>query len=246
MNDFEDQPRHDERQRVDSAVVWTATAGALVCSVVIFLATSAPSPEPVAEPVPSLEWTMPATTTSTVDTRIPTYTFDAVAPPQPAAPNVTTTPPSATKVNPPPAQAPPPPPPTTTQRNAGNQLRAVGAGKCLDVPNSTTTPGTPVQIWDCSDRPNQAWTRTAFGQLTVTLGGAAQCLDAYQQGTAPGTQVTIWPCNGQGNQRWRVNPDGTITGVQSGLCLDVTGAYTGDGAQVELWTCNGQSNQQWR
>jgi alpha-galactosidase len=40
-------------------------------------------------------------------------------------------------------------------------------------------------------------------------------------------------------------PDGTITGVQSGLCLDVTGASTSNGALVELWTCNGQSNQQW-
>ncbi|EWM10402.1 hypothetical protein KUTG_00706 [Kutzneria sp. 744] len=47
---------------------------------------------------------------------------------------------------------------TTAPRPAGTQVRA--AGKCLDVPNSTTTPGTQLQIWSCSGRPNQAWSRT--------------------------------------------------------------------------------------
>jgi hypothetical protein len=61
----------------------------------------------------------------------------------------------------------------------------------------------------------------------------------------PGTPVGIHPCNGQRNEQWQVNPDGTVTGAQSGLCLDVTGESTADGSQVELWTCNGQTNQRW-
>ncbi len=71
------------------------------------------------------------------------------------------------------------------------------------------------------------------------------CLDAYDNQTAPGTKVEIWQCNGQTNQQWRINSDGTITGVQSGLCLDVTGGSTANGALAELWTCNGQDNQRW-
>ncbi|WP_104821399.1 ricin-type beta-trefoil lectin domain protein [Kitasatospora sp. MMS16-BH015] len=130
----------------------------------------------------------------------------------------------------------------------GNQtgpVRAVGANKCLDVPNSTTTPGTQVQIWDCNSQPNQTWTRTASGQLTVVSGGTQLCLDAYNGQTSPGTKVEIWSCNGQANQQWKVNADGTITGVQSGLCLDVTAKSTANGALIDLWTCNGQTNQQW-
>jgi hypothetical protein len=124
-------------------------------------------------------------------------------------------------------------------------LHAVGAGKCLDDPNSTTAEGTQQQIWDCSGAANQTWTENSSGQLTVTNSGTTDCLDANGQGTTAGTKVIIWPCNGQVNQQWTINSNGTVTGNQSGLCLDVTGASTTDGALVELWTCNGQSNQQW-
>ncbi|MBR7827242.1 ricin-type beta-trefoil lectin domain protein [Actinospica sp. MGRD01-02] len=124
-------------------------------------------------------------------------------------------------------------------------LHAVGAGKCLDDPNSTTTAGTQQQIWDCSGQANQTWTHNSSNELTLTVGGTTDCLDANGQGTSPGTKVIIWPCNGQANQQWNINSNGTVTGVQSGLCLDVTGASTADGALAELWTCNGGSNQQW-
>ncbi|MEY9904729.1 hypothetical protein ABIA35_000945 [Catenulispora sp. MAP12-49] len=124
-------------------------------------------------------------------------------------------------------------------------LHAVGAGKCLDVPNGTTTAGTQVQIYSCNGLSPQDFTHTSSGQLTVTDSGTTDCLDANGQGTTAGTKVIIWPCNGQANQQWTVNGDGTVTGAQSGLCLDVTGASTADNALVELWTCNGQSNQQW-
>ncbi|RAG86663.1 glycoside hydrolase [Streptacidiphilus pinicola] len=125
------------------------------------------------------------------------------------------------------------------------ELHAVGAGKCLDVPNASTTAGTQVQIYSCWGGANQTWTHTAAGQLTVTDSGTTLCLDAYGQGTTNGTKAVEWPCNGQANQQWRLNSDGSVTGVQSGLCLDVTGASTADGALVQLWTCSGQSNQKW-
>jgi hypothetical protein len=125
------------------------------------------------------------------------------------------------------------------------ELHAVGSGKCLDVNNFTTTPGTQVQIYDCNGGSNQIWTDSS-GRLTVYSGSTLRCLDANNQGTTAGTKVIIWPCNGQVNQQWVLNSNGTITGVQSGLCLDVTGAGTANGTPVELWTCNGHSNQQWK
>ncbi|WP_082114402.1 arabinofuranosidase catalytic domain-containing protein [Lentzea aerocolonigenes] len=120
-------------------------------------------------------------------------------------------------------------------------LHASGAGKCLDSASS----GTQLQIRSCTGQAGQNWTRTAENQLTVTVGGATLCLDANGAGTSAGTKVITWNCNGQANQQWQLNPNGTVTGVQSGLCLDVTGASTAEGALVELWTCNGGSNQQW-
>ncbi|AEV86924.1 alpha-galactosidase [Actinoplanes sp. SE50] len=119
-------------------------------------------------------------------------------------------------------------------------IRGAGSGRCLDDPNSSTTNGTQVVIWDCNGGGNQRWTRVG-NQLQV-LG---KCLDAYNNQTTNGTKVEIWDCNGQTNQQWTVNADGTITGVQSGLCLDVTGAATANNTLVELWTCNGGSNQKW-
>jgi endo-1,4-beta-xylanase len=122
-------------------------------------------------------------------------------------------------------------------------LHAVGAGKCLEVPNSSTTPGTQLQIRSCSGGANQTFTRSTSGELSVYNG--ADCLDANGRGTSAGTKVIIWSCNGQTNQQWNINADGTVTGVQSGLCLDVSGASTADGAPVQLWTCSGASNQHW-
>ncbi len=125
-------------------------------------------------------------------------------------------------------------------------IHGIGSGKCLDVPGSSATPGTQMQIWDCDGASNQTWTHTAGNQLTVNSGGSQLCLDAFNNQTTPGTKVQTWTCNGGANQQWNVNANGTITGVQSGLCLDVTGASTANGALAELWNCNGQSNQQWK
>jgi hypothetical protein len=129
--------------------------------------------------------------------------------------------------------------------SSAGAAHAVGSGRCLDVPNSSTTPGTQLQIYTCNGGANQSWTHSSSSQLTVTENGTTLCLDASGQGTSAGTKVITWSCNGQANQQWNLNADGTITGVQSGLCLDVTGASTANGALVELWTCNGGTNQQW-
>jgi hypothetical protein len=132
---------------------------------------------------------------------------------------------------------------TSTGGGTTGALRGTGSNRCLDVPNSSTTGGTQLQIYDCNGAANQTWTKTTSGALTVYNG--TMCLDANANGTTNGTKVIIWSCNGQTNQQWTFNSDGSITGVQSGLCLDVTGAGTANGSLVELWTCNGGSNQKW-
>ncbi|MDW3845245.1 endo-1,4-beta-xylanase [Micromonospora sp. BRA006-A] len=127
-----------------------------------------------------------------------------------------------------------PPPTTGASRIVGNQ-----SGRCIDVPNSSQSNGTRVQLYDCHGQTNQRWTYTSSRQLTVY---GSMCLDAA--GSGNGSAVQIYSCNGQTNQQWNVNSNGTITGVQSGRCLDVWG--TGNGQQVQIYDCNGQANQRFQ
>src|SRR5581483_9096842 len=50
-------------------------------------------------------------------------------------------------------------------------LHAVGAGKCLDDPNSSTSGGTQQQIYTCNGGAGQTWTHTSTGALSVTING---------------------------------------------------------------------------
>ncbi|CAL9384257.1 endo-1,4-beta-xylanase [Streptomyces eurythermus] len=128
------------------------------------------------------------------------------------------------------------PPPT----DGGGQIKGVGSGRCLDVPNAATTDGTQLQLWDCNNATNQQWTSTDSGELRVY---GNKCLDAA--GTGNGAKVQIYSCWGGDNQKWRLNSDGSIVGVQSGLCLDAVGAGTANGTQIQLYSCSGGSNQRW-
>ena len=135
----------------------------------------------------------------------------------------------------------PPPTPTVTPTSGGSGvIRGVGSGRCLDVPNSSTTDGTQLQLWDCSGGSNQQWTYTSANELQVY---GNKCLDAG--GTGNGAVVQIYSCWGGDNQKWRFNSDGTIVGVQSGLCLDAVGAGTSNGTKIQLYSCWGGDNQKW-
>ncbi|MEU9076347.1 non-reducing end alpha-L-arabinofuranosidase family hydrolase [Kitasatospora sp. NPDC048538] len=121
-------------------------------------------------------------------------------------------------------------------------LRGVGSGRCLDVSNASRADGAGVQIYDCWGGANQQWTSMSANQLTVY---GDKCLDVPNHATTVGTKVQIWSCSGGANQQWRVNADGTVVGVESGLCLDVDGGGTANGTAAQLWTCTGGSNQKW-
>ncbi|MFD0900021.1 endo-1,4-beta-xylanase [Actinomadura sediminis] len=117
-------------------------------------------------------------------------------------------------------------------------IRGVESGRCLDVPNASTTDGTGLQLWDCHGGTNQQWTFTDAGELRVY---GDKCLDAA--GTGNAARVQIYGCWGGDNQKWRLNSDGSIVGVQSGLCLDAAGS--GNGTPIQLYSCWGGANQRW-
>ncbi|GGQ27746.1 endo-1,4-beta-xylanase [Streptosporangium pseudovulgare] len=145
---------------------------------------------------------------------------------------------NAASPGPGPSQTPTTPP--TSPPPGGGQIRGVASGRCLDVPNSSTTDGTQVQLWDCHSATNQQWASTSAGELRVY---GNKCLDAG--GTGNGAVVQIYSCWGGDNQKWRLNGDGTIVGVQSGLCLDAVGSGTANGTKLQLYSCWGGDNQKW-
>ncbi|MBA6436997.1 MULTISPECIES: endo-1,4-beta-xylanase [Streptomyces] len=129
---------------------------------------------------------------------------------------------------------------STTPPADSGQIKGVGSGRCLDVPGTSTTDGTQVNLWDCHSGTNQQWTYTDAGELRVY---GDKCLDAA--GTGNGSKVQIYSCWGGDNQKWRLNSDGSIVGVQSGLCLDAVAGGTANGTLVQLYSCSNGSNQGW-
>ncbi|SDJ56926.1 endo-1,4-beta-xylanase [Streptomyces indicus] len=129
---------------------------------------------------------------------------------------------------------------STTPPSGAARIRGVASGRCVDVPGASTTDGTQVQLWDCGNGTNQQWTHTAAGELRVY---GNKCLDAA--GTANGAKVQIYSCWGGENQKWRLNSDGSIVGVQSGLCLDAAAAGTANGTMIQLYSCWNSGNQRW-
>ena len=118
------------------------------------------------------------------------------------------------------------------------ELRSVYYKSCLDVPNSSQTNGTQLQVHSCLNGTNQQWSRQANGQITVYSG--AKCLEA--QGTTNGSHVVIDTCAGGTNQQWLFFSDGTIRNQGSHLCVD---AGLSSQQNVQVWSCGGGTNQKW-
>ena len=130
--------------------------------------------------------------------------------------------------------------PTVTPTGGGDtfRLRNEAAGRCVDSPNSASSNGTQLQIYDCHTNPNQRFTYTSGRQLQI-LG---KCLDS-PTGAGSGTRVQLYDCHTGNNQQWNLNSNGTVTSVANNLCLSVTG--TGNTSGVTIASCNGQSTQRW-
>jgi hypothetical protein len=83
---------------------------------------------------------------------------------------------------------------------ADGTVRAFGA--CLDVRNSSTANGTPVQLAECNRSAAQQWQWRGDGTLVNT--NANRCLDAEGGRSTNGTRLLIWDCRGRQNQLWRL------------------------------------------
>lgn len=56
---------------------------------------------------------------------------------------------------------------SSTPPGSSGVLRGQQSSRCVDVPNTSQTNGTQVELWDCNGGSNQSWTSDSSGHLTV-------------------------------------------------------------------------------
>lgn len=124
------------------------------------------------------------------------------------------------------------------------EVHAAG-GKCLDVENSGTNDGSPVQVYWCNGTSAQQW--QVWGDdhgLHLRSVVSQKCLDVSNNDPANGTRIQIWTCNSSPAQTWEYNLRATtsLKNVGTGKCLDL---HTYEpGYDSWLWDCNGTGPQQ--
>ncbi|KAJ7292574.1 ricin B lectin domain-containing protein [Mycena rebaudengoi] len=81
-----------------------------------------------------------------------------------------------------------------TKEDAGPQpLVAFGdSDKCLDVTGGVNADGTKLQIWSCTDGPNQKW--ISKRDNTFQWAGTNKCIDLTDGKIGNGNQLQLWTC----------------------------------------------------
>jgi hypothetical protein len=129
------------------------------------------------------------------------------------------------------------------------------SGKCLDVPGiSNTTPGTPLQLYDCETsglevggkKSDQFWLVSQKGQIRNTLSGL--CIDIA--GTDNNSLLQIKPCDpANPAQVWMFHPNGFIQNEVTGKCINVAGVgANANMTPLQLSDCefgDPQTDQRW-
>jgi Ricin-type beta-trefoil lectin domain-like/PQQ-like domain len=126
------------------------------------------------------------------------------------------------------------------------------SGLAVDVVDSSTTNGTPVQQFTYNSGANQQWAVTGLGGGEYKIIGvqSGKTLDVVGGGTANGTLIDIWPYGGGANQQWSFTATSggyyRLTPANAtGSALDVQHSATTNGALLEIWGYSGGNSQQW-
>lgn len=166
MDPFDPMPPGGDGRRLDRLLVRAGTAGALGCSVLIFLLTNAQGTDPVAEPASTTGTAFPAAQSSTITA--PTTT--TAVPTTTVAPTATTTQPPRTTT-----------PAHTTARRSSTTTR---------VTTTTTAPATSSRQCRVAE-----WQRdTAYnGGAVVEFGGGVWEAKWWNYNAAPGANAEgVW------------------------------------------------------
>ncbi|KAJ7768077.1 ricin B lectin domain-containing protein [Mycena maculata] len=118
-----------------------------------------------------------------------------------------------------------------------------------------------MQIWACTDGPNQQWTLETGPTITVppppppspttnqyihSTGNAAKCLTAASNTDGAAVEIEDCVSGGSASQSWTIPESEPTLQIFGDMCLDVTGGAAADGTPLQIWTCTeGDTNQFW-
>ncbi|HEX8631698.1 MAG TPA: family 43 glycosylhydrolase, partial [Catenuloplanes sp.] len=132
-------------------------------------------------------------------------------------------------------------------------LTARHSGKLVEVPDRSTTDGTPLaQYPRRSGGTPQHWQLRDAGDGYVNLvnRNSGKCVDGGAAGADDETPVVQRTCGGDLNQQWQLREaDGgylQLVARSDGRCLDVSTGSTADGAPLVLRGCGSDASQQWQ
>lgn len=131
-------------------------------------------------------------------------------------------------------------------------IRSLNSNLCLDLPNSSTSPGTQLQQYTCNGTGAQQFDILYVGnsRYEVRNVSSGQCIDLYSGWTVNSTAVQQYGCNQTAAQRWIISGigDGSVqfkSAVDTSKVWDVSNVSTSPGASIWIWG-NGQGlNQRW-
>lgn len=116
------------------------------------------------------------------------------------------------------------------------------SGLCLDVSNSNTANGTPIQLWSCNGTNAQKWWYdSANGYMRSAL-NSNKCLDNRGQ-AFNGGELVLWDCVNSNNLRFDWINNTLRNRIDNNIAVDAYG--TNAGSRVGQWSFNGGLNQQW-
>jgi hypothetical protein len=83
----------------------------------------------------------------------------------------------------------------------------LNTNKCIGPKGNGTANGTYMEVQDCNNSSNQAWTVTANatnGGFTFKNVASGTCLDVTGKSTANGARMELYTCNGATNQQFKI------------------------------------------
>uniref|UniRef100_UPI000696BBAB pectinesterase family protein n=1 Tax=Actinoplanes rectilineatus TaxID=113571 RepID=UPI000696BBAB len=129
------------------------------------------------------------------------------------------------------------------------QLVNVNSGKCIDVPDWSTTSGVQLQQYGCvASQNNQLWTLVASGTNTFQIVNvnSGLCMSDKDASTASGGAIIQETCTANTNKQWAFNPASGTGGGATCPCTvtaDGTGTYRTIQAAVDAVPANNTTRQ---
>lgn len=114
-------------------------------------------------------------------------------------------------------------------------------GHCLNDPGASATPGTHIQLSNCSTARGQRWMAEPNG----TLVAVGRCLTVNGSSMLDGAAIVLSRCGNSNSQKWLRGPDGELMSAHSGLCLADPGNSKASGTRLVQEDCYRQPGEIW-